>query len=616
MERRRQLLALACLAAAGLVRAQSTGATAPTFARDIAPIVYRSCTPCHRAGEVGPFVLLGYDDVWKKRKQIVEVTQQKLMPPWLPTHGEFVDDRRLTAKEIETLRRWVEDGAPRGDVSAEPPVPQFAKGWQLREPDLVVRAREAVAVPAAGADRIRNLVIPVDAGRLRFVEAVEIRTGSRAVHHAVLGTDASRESRRLDALDTEPGFPGMSLGGASPPDGHFLGWTPGKRVHKEAPGMAWRLWPGNDLVLQLHLVPTGKPETVQPEIGLWFTDVPVTIEPVLLMLFSELIDIAPGVADFVLRDHLDVPVPITVHAIYPHAHFVCRRMRSVATLPDKTERVLFEIGAWDFDWQDDYRYREPIVLPAGTRIAIEYVYDNSEGNPNNPRRPPQRVRFGQSSADEMGTLSLAVTTASRDDRRLLERAAVLRDLEKVPEAWNVWLRLARVERERGEVGPALTAAQQAQRLAPEQAAVWLESGICEEVAGRLEDATGHYEEALRLDAGLGMAHVQLGGILARGGRTEAAALHFEQALVTHPNLPLLHNNLATACFVLDRLGDAEKHFRRALELEPAYFNAQFNLGRVLLRAGRKDEARAALRKAAELRPGDRAVAEALSDLGR
>jgi Flp pilus assembly protein TadD len=586
----------------------------PTFARDIAPIVYGSCTPCHRPGTSAPFVLLGYDDVRKKRKQIVEVTQQKRMPPWLPVQGDFEDDRRLTPEAIELLRRWDEAGALRGEPADEPPVPQFAAGWQLREPDVVLRAPE-IAVPAAGPDQFRNLVIPVDAGRLRFVEAVEIRPGSRAVHHAILGTDPTRESRRLDALDAEPGFPGMSLGGGGPPDGHFVGWTPGKRVRRCAPGMAWRLWPGHDLVLQLHLTPTGKAETVRCEIGLHFTDVPTAIEPVILALFSEQIDIAPGVADFMLRDHVDVPVPVTVHAIYPHAHYTCRRMRGFATLPDRTQRVLFAIDAWDFDWQDDYRFREPIVLPAGTRIGIEYVYDNSEGNPNRPG-PPRRVKFGQQSTDEMGTLTLTVTTQNRDQRLELERAATLRDLEKVGNAWNVWLRLAGVERERRDLPAAMAAARRARDLEPGLGQPWLELGMCHELSQQIDEAVRDYEQALARDPALGLAHAQLGTIDARAGRTEAAIARFEQALATHPNMPALHQNLATACFTLDRLALAETHYRRALELDPRYFNAQFGLGRVLAKVGKRDEARAALQRAEALRPGDAAVAQALRELER
>lgn len=588
----------------------------PTFARDVAPLVYRACTPCHRPGQPTPFALLGFDDVWKRRAQIADVTQQRVMPPWLPTHGDFVGDRRLTAAELAMLRAWIDAGGPRGDVAAEPPTPTFANGWQLREPDLVVKAGTPLAVAAKGADVVRNLVIPVAVDRLRYVAAVEIRAGSRAVHHAILGVDATRESRRLDALDAEPGFPGMTLGAAVAPDGHFLGWTPGKSVRAEPPGQAWRLRPGDDFVLQVHTVPTGKSELVQPEIGLFFTDVPTRTTFMPVVLFSEAIDIAPGVSDFVLRDHLVVPVPITIHALYPHAHYVGRRLRGSATLPDGSERVLFAIDAWDFDWQDDYRCRTPIELPAGTRLQIEYVYDNSERNPNNPTRPPRRVRFGQSSADEMGTLTLAVTVADDAARARLAEAMVRRELEKVPDAWNVQLRFARLLRERGDFAAAKAAADRSEALAPGTADVAIELGLIAEGGGRTDDAMSHYREALRRDPARGLAHLQLGSLDGRAGRAEAALAHFEAALAALPNSAMVHQNLATACFQLDQLPRAVQHYTRAVQLDPEYASAWFNLGRVLLRLDERDKARAALQRAVELRPGDARMRAELDALGR
>jgi tetratricopeptide (TPR) repeat protein len=590
--------------------------TPPTFARDVAPIVHRSCSPCHRPGQPAPFALLSFADVEKRRAQIVEVTQSRLMPPWLVVHGELADDRRLSEQEITTLRRWVEAGAPRGDVAAEPPAPVFASGWQLREPDLIVTAPVALVVAAAGADAVRNLVLPVDVTALRYVEAVEIRPGSRAVHHAVLGVDATRESRRLDAADAEPGFPGMTLGAAVPPDGHFLGWTPGKSVRRNPPGQAWRLRPGDDFVLQLHVVPTGKAEVVQPEIGLWFTAQPTVTTFVPLLLFSERIDIAPGVRDFTLRDHLDLPVPVTIHAIYPHAHYVCRRMRGTVTLPGNEPRVLFGIDAWDFDWQDDYRLREPLVLPAGARLAIEYVYDNSDTNPNNPTRPPRHVRFGQASADEMGTLTVAVAVADAAQRTRLEEATVARQLEKIPDAWNVLLRHAQLARERGDLATATAALARARTISPGSADVVIEQGVCAELAKRPDDARRCYEQALQIDPSRGLAHLQLGALLGRGGDGTGALAHFEQAVRTLPNASIVHNNLATAHFQLGDLAKARTHYERATALDPEYFGSWFNLGRVLRRLGEREPARTALQRAAALRPGDRQVAAELDALGR
>ncbi len=601
----------ACGEPAEQVGSGSPAASVPTFARDVAPLIYRSCTPCHRPGQPAPFSLLSYADVHKKRDQLVEVTQQRVMPPWLMTHGEFEGDRRLAPAEIETLRRWVENGAPRGELAEEPSAPQFTMGWQLREPDRIVTVPEALVVPADGPNLFRNLVIPIEVSKLRYVEAIEIRPGSPAVHHAVLAVDSSRESRRLDALDAEPGFPGMIAGGAVPPDGHFVGWTPGKRVRVEPPGLAWRLRPGQDLVLQVHLVPTGKRETVQPQIGLYFTDVPTTIEPFPLALFSDQIDLPPGTTDFVLRDHMTVPVPITVLRLYPHAHYLCRRMRGWATLPNGAVQELFAIDAWDFDWQDDYQFRTPVRLPAGSKLAIEYHYDNSDSNPANPHRPPVHVRFGQQSADEMGTLTLMVTVADYAERLQLAEACFARDVEKCPKDAGLLRKLAGLRREMGKSRLALATAQEALRLDPEAPDGWYELGMCHERDGQGNDAEQAYGEVLRRDPAHGGANLQLGGLLARSRRTEAALQHFERALLALPNLPLLHCNLGTARFVSGDLAAAERSYRRALELDDRYVNAQFLLGRVLVDQGRKDEGRAALQRVLELQPGHVGATEAL-----
>ena len=165
--------------------------------------------------------------------------------------------------------------------------------------------QDVLAVPASGPDVVRNFVVPIEVERMRYVAAVEIRPGNAAVHHAVLAVDRTSQSRAAAQQDQQPGFPGMTLGAAMPPDGHFMGWTPGKSVRRAEAGLAWRLYPGDDFVLQLHAVPVGKVEQVQPEIGIWFTDQPTRMVYDLLMLFSEEIDIAPGDDDFVLRDHLN-----------------------------------------------------------------------------------------------------------------------------------------------------------------------------------------------------------------------------------------------------------------------------------------------------------------------
>lgn len=602
--------------AAGLCSIPLVCQEAPTWSSDVAEIVYRSCTPCHRPGQPAPFSFLSYDDFFKRRSFAVEVIESGYMPPWQPTHGEFVGDRRMSVRDVATIKRWVESGAIRGDETREPKAPVFAVGWQLGEPDIVVRMPDVLNVPAASQDIVRNFVVPVDLERMRYVAAIEIRPGSRAVHHAVLAVDRTRRSRQRDARDNRPGFAGMTLGDASPPDGHFIGWTPGKSVRRNPDGMAWRLFPGDDLVLQVHAVPTGKQERVQPEIGIWFTETPTNSIYDLVMLFSEEIDIAPGTSDFVLRDHLVLPVATTLHSIYPHAHYVCRSMRGTATLPDGTERVLFAIDNWDFDWQDDYRFAQPILLPAGTALAIEYVYDNSEQNSNNPVRPVQRVQFGQDSADEMGTCTFSMTLGKPQDRAKLLMATTDRDLEKLPNAWNLLLQKGRLERELGNFVVAEKVVEQACQISPGAAAVWYELGMLSESMHKLQRAVQSYQQAIGIDPNHAMAHMQLGTLFGRSGNDAMALQHFRDAVRVLPNSSRAHNNYATANFAANKLGIAEVHYRRAVELQPNYFNAQFNLARVLLGLGRKQAARKELKRAAKIRPGEPAVDELLKQLGQ
>ena len=228
--------ALIVLAAAACGRSSdqpgsSDARGAVTFADDVAPIIYRSCSGCHRPGLPAPFELLTYEDARDHADEIANAVADRRMPPWLPSadHGAFLGDRRLTAGEVATIERWIEAGAPEGDTSHMPPPPTFGEGWQLGEPDLVVEMQRPYVLPGGGGDLFRNFVIPVPLDSSRYVRAVEIRPGNRqVVHHAVLSVDPTRSSRRLDAEDPEPGFGGMvTFGDAHSPDGFFVGWTPG-----------------------------------------------------------------------------------------------------------------------------------------------------------------------------------------------------------------------------------------------------------------------------------------------------------------------------------------------------------------------------------------------------
>ena len=490
----------------------------------------------------------------------------------------------------------------------------------------MVESPEWLDVPADGEDRFRNLVLPVELDGVRNVAAVEIRPGGRSVHHAVLQVDRTRDARRRAAAEAEAGFGGMEMGLSAPPDGHFLGWTPGKAVRRARPGSGWRLRPGSDLVLQLHVTPTGREERVRPSVGLHFTDDVPREVPFALVMRSERIDIAPGERDFLAADRIVLPVAAQLRAVYPHAHRLCTQMRAWAELPTGERLRVLEIDRWDFDWQDDYRLLEPLALPAGTELGFEYRYDNSAANPDNPWSPPRRVTFGLRSTDEMATLSLTLVAEVPEERGQLVVAMARRDAERAPGDPGAWTNLAVATREAADPagGPAFREAmreatahaRRALQLEPGRAQALREVGIAALALGDQAAAEAHLRAALASDDGESIARMYLGDLLARSGRTEEAIGELERAARILPGHAALRNNLATALLIAGRPGDAVGHYRAAVAVRPDHFNAWLNLGRALGELGEVDDARAALDRALALRPGAPDATAVRGALGR
>src|SRR5262245_12452938 len=253
--------------------AQAAPRSPVTFARDIAPIIFQNCGICHHPGGPAPFSLLTYSDARQHAQQIAAATKSRYMPPWKSEPGlvEFVGQRHLTSEEVRTIERWVAEGTPEGESAL--PAPQWTEGWQLGTPDLIVSLPQPYTLPAEGVDVSRVFVLPVPLSAMRYVKGLEFRPGNpRVVHHANIRIDRTQASRRLDQGDAAPGYDGLILRSATFPDGYFLGWTPGQISPLLPKGMSWRIDAGSDLVVEIHMQPGGKPEVVNPSIGLYFTD--------------------------------------------------------------------------------------------------------------------------------------------------------------------------------------------------------------------------------------------------------------------------------------------------------------------------------------------------------
>ena len=396
-----------------------------TFNHDIAPIIYRNCSSCHRPGEAAPFALLSYQDVVKKAKTIGKVTQSHLMPPWKaePASYAYRDERRLTDGEIGMIRAWVEQGTPEGKSSEKIEPPKFASGWTLGEPDLVVEMPAAYHVPAEGPDIYRNIAVPLGLTDDKWITAIDMRPSARAVvHHVLYFADGNGHAHEKPQQGTEPGFSGMRAGGASIPLG---GWAVGAQPHFFPEGLALRVPKGSDLVVQYHFHPTGKPEEEKSLIGLYFakkaperTLTRVQMPPH-YSLFSGL-DIPAGEKDFVIRDSYTLPVAADGVGVSAHAHYIAKRLKMTATLPGGEVKTLLQIGDWDFAWQDRYFFKDFVALPAGTKLDAEIHWDNSAANPRNPVSPPVRVTWGEESKDEMGSISLITVPHEESDLKALQ----------------------------------------------------------------------------------------------------------------------------------------------------------------------------------------------------
>jgi tetratricopeptide (TPR) repeat protein/mono/diheme cytochrome c family protein len=563
--------------------AADAGKRTVTYTRDIAPIILGNCSMCHRPGQFAPFSLLTYSSVKRHTWQIVEVTESCFMPPWLPEHGygDFAGERRLTDQQIDLIRRWVEGGAVEGDPADHPQTPVWPEGWQLGEPDLVTELQEPYSLIAEGTDVFRNFVIPTRLTTTKFVRAVEFRPLTpQAVHHAMLYVDESRSSRQLDAEDEEPGYGGMyGRGKAKAPSGRLLGWTPGKVPYRESEEHAWRLDPGTDLVLQLHMVPTGKVEQVRFRLGLHFGSKVPTQTPLMVRLGSQTIDIPAGKPDYLVNDSLVLPVATKVLGIYPHAHYLGKSMHACATLPGGERKWLVRIDDWDFNWQDSYRYATPITLPAGTRLTMKYVFDNSPANIRNPNNPPVRVRYGPQSKDEMGDLWVQMLPDNPREAHRLQRAVEGHEQRET---------LAYVKKEFRDFPD--------DAVAVHNMAVVLRDGA--QTAAALE----LFRRSVKLDPGFAEGHYNLASELRSADLVDEAGKHYRLAVIAYPNFVEARNNLGFFLASQQRYDEAIRHYRAALEVAPGHVVLHVNLALAQRAQRNTAEAIATLKNVIRMRP--------------
>ncbi len=424
--------------------APSSPATkAATSYAQVAPILKRNCTSCHNPQGGAPFSLQSYADAKQWGEQMLEVTQSRYMPPWLPApgHGDFQGQRRLTDAELATLRAWVTAGMPEGSSSGQGSHAEASAvpKWKLGAPDLTLQLPAPVALSGSGPDMFLNLIVPYTGTQSHAIRALEIRASDpQAVRSIWVQLDPVSAFRHAQGADTHSEVAGME-----PPDaiqaqltspGGLLFWTADAPLLTSGARSTWNLAPGNDLVLTTHLKTTGRSEAVQLTVAVYYAhgyahgEKKVRSPEVLELERGGPIQIPSGEADYQLEDQFTLPAPVKIEAIYPRVHFLGKQLNAYADFPNGQRQWLISIPKWDVDWQSVYRYSKPVLLPKGAVVHWRYTYDNSSNNPHNPNDPPEPVHAGIGAKDETDQLWLELTapagvTDEAGWRRQLHNAA-------------------------------------------------------------------------------------------------------------------------------------------------------------------------------------------------
>ena len=406
------LLAGCLLAAAGPNTEESEGtSTTVTYLGEVKQILNENCVACHRpagtnlGGMIAPMSLTNYDEVRPWAKSIAKVVNSGEMPPWHASdanRGHFRNERTLDDSEIATVAAWVQGGAKRGQ--GEDTAPTFKanhSGWSIGEPDLVIAMPEPFTVEDDVEDLYVDIEIPVPAELAesdQWIEAIEFKAGSKAVHHLI-------------AYSLKPG------GSKIDPNSMLGGIAPGTEADRFPPGYA-RLWKaGSKLVFELHYHKEPGPGTAVDDlsqIAFKFADGPIRHQVVNDNISDYSFEIPAGANDHSVSAGYTFKKDVELLSLLPHMHLRGKASRYVATYPDGREEILLDVPNYDFDWQTSYYYETPKRIPAGTRIDVTMVYDNSADNPSNPD-PTRAVSYGEPTTDEMMNGFLNFTNADPDD---------------------------------------------------------------------------------------------------------------------------------------------------------------------------------------------------------
>jgi hypothetical protein len=381
-------LMMAFAPAVALAGGQQAASGTPTFARDVAPILYRNCVECHRPSMFAPMSLVTYDETRPWARAIKQRVVRREMPPWTADSppGMFKNDPRLSQRDIDTIVAWVDGGAPRGSDRDMPKAPGFEDGWTIGKPDAVFTMPEEFKVPAEGTIPYQYIRIPTNLKEGRWVQAIEFKPGNRQVVHHIIGS--AQPGGHDPGDERTPGRVGLG------------GITPNKPGVISDPGVARWLPANADIVLQMHYTTNGQATTDRTSVGvIWAKEPPRRMlggGNVLNIGFQ----IPPGADSYEVKGSRTLQRDTTLIAMMPHMHVRGKDMTYIAHYPDGRSETLLSVPKYDFNWQITYELGEPKVLPTGTRLEVIAHFDNSAKNPYNPD-PTATVRWGDQTWEEM-----------------------------------------------------------------------------------------------------------------------------------------------------------------------------------------------------------------------
>jgi hypothetical protein len=430
------------LVSPGIASAQGNAAGAPTFTKDVAPIFYKNCTVCHRPGEIAPMSLLSYADTRPWTRSIATQVTRGTMPPWHadPAHGEFLNDRRLSDADKDTILKWVNAGAPEGSAADLPPQPVYPDGWAIGKPDAIFALREDYPIAASGTIDYKYFEVPTNFTEDKWIQAFEVKPGEPAVvHHVIVYARPPQRPRPAAAANAAPAGGGAPAANGAPPQrrqppfsfapnmeepddvktaaahedvandrpapeggtGMFVGgYTPGQSVRVFQPGSSLRLPAGSTLVFQMHYTAKGKATHDRSRIGFVFANEPPKQEAIIGALVNQNFTLPAGAASTKVDAEMTINQDMILWSLLPHTHVRGRQWEVRATYPDGRSEVILSVPNYDFNWQTDYIFKQPLKLPKGTVLHSSAWYDNSAANKTNPD-PKADVHWGDQTWEEM-----------------------------------------------------------------------------------------------------------------------------------------------------------------------------------------------------------------------